>query len=403
MSNNNNYNTSNKGLVNPYSPQHPAAPQYFANRKEQLDYFSKTILSTAKLRPPAPSNFIILGDWGMGKTSLLYKLREITLKELRTKMKAFCFHLTLYPACCKGWDRFCSILLSQLKSNYEASAGLKEKVRSELSKWKIEFALPPVSVKREKKEKVPSLIESLEFLWKKHLEPSGIDAGFLFLDDVHYFLQVGESDAYFTIRNSFQELARRECNFSLVLTGPKILFAEVTELAEPFTRFFHPFYLEPFGIRGTKEAINKRILASKLKLRVSEDTISAIHEKSRGHPYFVMFIMHELVNMLGMEKRISLEDFNKCWPSVVSVMEESVFRGRLSKVSDKEKEVLIKVSMLDKATVSPSMVKGIKGTTEFFSRLERKALLIKEERGQYTLFHPLFKDYLKKLAHTHSD
>lgn len=396
MSKSNNYNTSNKGPVNPYSPQYPAAPQYFANRKEQLDYFSKTILNTAKLRPPLPSNFIILGDWGMGKTSLLYKMNEIALKELRSKMDAFCFYFTLSPACCKGWDRFCLILLSQLKRNYEASVGLKQKLRSELSKWKIELSLPPVAVKREKKEKVPSLIDSLEFLWKKHLEPSGIDAGFLFLDDVHYFLQVGESDAYFTMRNSFQELARRECNFSLILTGPKILFAEVTELAEPFTRFFHPFYLEPFDFKGTKDAINKRILANNLKLQVSEDTISAVHEKSRGYPYFVMFIMRELINMLGIEKRVSLEDFYQCWPSVVSIMEETIFKGRLNKVSEKEKEVLINISKLDEATVSPSMVKGIKGITEFFSRLERKALLIKEERGQYTLFHPLFKDYLRK-------
>ena len=230
------------------------------------------------------------------------------------------------------------------------------------------------------------------------MEPSGIDAGFLFLDDVHYFLQVGESDAYFTMRNSFQELARRECNFSLILTGPKILFAEVTELAEPFTRFFHPFYLEPFDFKGTKDAINKRILANNLKLQVSEDTISAVHEKSRGYPYFVMFIMRELINMLGIEKRVSLEDFYQCWPSVVSIMEKTVFKGRLSKVSEKEKEVLINISKLDEATISPSMVKGIKGITEFFSRLERKALLIKEERGQYTLFHPLFKDYLRKYA-----
>lgn len=398
MSTNNNYNRSNKQLVNPYSPQYPAAPEYFANRKEQLEYFTKTILSTAKLRPPAPSNFIILGDWGMGKTSLLYKMREVALKELRTKMKAFCFHFTLYPACCKGWDKFCLILLNQLKRNYEASAGLKEKLRSELSRWKIVLTLPPVSVKREKKREVPSLIDSLEILWKKHLEPSGVDVSLLFLDDVHYFLQVGESDAYFTIRNSFQELARRECNFSLMLTGPRILFAEIADLAEPFTRFFRPFYLELFELEGTREAINKRILANKLKLQVSGDVISAIHEKSKGHPYFVMFIMHELVNMLGVEKRISLGDFDKCWPFIVSAMEKSVFMGRLSKVSDREKEVLIKISMLDEPTVSPSMVKGIKGTGEFFSRLERKALLVKKERAQYELFHPLFKDYLRKLA-----
>lgn len=398
MSSNNDYNKNNRSFQNPYSPQHPAAPQYFADRKEQLRYFSQNILSTAKLRPPTPNNFIILGDWGTGKTSLLYKMREVVLKELKTKMKAFCFHFSLYPACCESWNKFCMIFLDQLKRNYEASVGLKQKLRSELKNWEIVLSLPPISVKRKKREEIPSLTDSLEVLWKEHLEPSGVDAGLLFLDDIHYFLQVGESDAYFTIRNSFQELARRECNFSLVLTGPKILFAEVTELAEPFSRFFYPFYLGSFDLEGTTEAINKRITANKLKLQISEGVVSAIHEKSKGHPYFVMFIMHDLVNLLGVEKRVSLEDFDECWLSIVSDMETSVFAGRLGRASDREREVLIKIALLDEATVSPSMIRGTTGVTQFFSRLERKELLVKKERGQYELFHPLFKDYLRKLA-----
>jgi len=54
--------------------------------------------------------------------------------------------------------------------------------------------------------------------------------------------------------------------------------------------------------------------------------------------------------------------------------------------------------MLDETALFPSMVKGISGITQFFSGLESKELLIKKERGQYELFHPLFKDYLRKLG-----
>ena len=172
----------------------------------------------------------------MGKTSLLYKFKEIAL-ELR-HVKSFCFHFSLDPTCCRSWEGFSSILLNRLKQNYEASAGLKGKLRSELSKWKIALSIPPVSIEREKKVEGPSLTDSLELLWKKHLEPSGVDICLLFLDDAHYFLVTNQSDAYFTLRNNFQELARRGCNFALILTGPKLLFEEITDLAEPFTRFF---------------------------------------------------------------------------------------------------------------------------------------------------------------------
>jgi len=397
MSKNNNHNENNGSSVNPFSPQYPASPEYFADRKEAIAYFTKTVTNSAKLRPPAPTNFIILGEWGVGKTSLLYKFKEIALSDL-PRVKSFCYHFALDPTRCRSWEIFSSMLLKGLKENYEASAGLKGKLRSELSKWKIVLSIPPVSIEREKKAEVPSLTDSLELLWKKHLKPSGVDICLLFLDDAHYFLVVDQPEAYFTLRNNFQELARRGCNFALILTGPKLLFEEIIDLAEPFARFFHPFYLEPFELEGTREAVIKRIKAAKLKLRVADDVISVIQEKTEGHPYFVMFTMYELVNAVGAKERISKEDFEKYWPSTVATLENSVFKGRLAKVSEKEREVLTRISMQDELLVSPSMIKSVKGTTEFFSRLERKGLLLKRERGQYQLFHPLFKDYLKKIA-----
>jgi len=397
MVKNNNHNENNRNPVNPFSPQYPASPEYFADRKEVIEYFVKTVTSSAKLRPPAPTNFIILGEWGVGKTSLLYKFKEIALSEL-PRIKSFCYHFALDPTCCKSWDVFSFILLNKLKQNYEASTGLKGKLRSELSKWKIAFSIPPVSVHREKKEEIPSLTDSLESLWKKHLEPSGVDICLLFLDDAHYFLVAGQPDAYFTLRNNFQELARRGCNIALILTGPKLLFGEIADLAEPFARFFHPFYLDPFELKGTKEAIIKRIEANRLRLQVADDAISSIHKKTEGHPYFVMFTTYELINAVGVKERISREDFERHWPAIVEILENNVFKGRLAKVSEKETEVLIEISMRDELLVSPSMIKGVRGASEFFSRLEKKGLLLKKERGQYRLFHPLFKDFLRKMA-----
>jgi hypothetical protein len=396
---NNNHNENNKILPNPFSPQYPADPKYFADRNEHLDYFTKVIANSAKIRPPAPSNFMILGDWGMGKTSLLYKMREVVLRELQGEINAFCFHFPLDPSCCRSWDDFSLALLAQLKKNYEATAGLKERLVKELSKWKISFSVPPVSLeKRETKEKL-FLVDSLEELWKRHLVPSKVDTCILFIDDVHYFLVAQQPDAYYTVRNTFQELARRACNFSLVMTGPNMLFKDVADLAEPFTRFFHPIYLEAFTLEGTREAINKRISGSKLKLEFSEDVISAVHDKSGGHPYFVMFIVYELVNLMGTGKRVAQKEFKKSWPKIVALLEKNVFVNRLGEVSDREKEVLLRIAAVNKEQVSPSDV-SVSGVTQFFSRLERKGFLVKKERGLYELFHPLFKEYLRKLPNS---
>ena len=150
------------------------------------------------------------------------------------------------------------------------------------------------------------------------------------------------------------------------MTGPKLLFKEVTDIAEPFTRFFHQFALEPFALEGTQEAINKRILAGKLNLELSKEVTSIIYEKSNGHPYFVMFIMYELLNRVGNKKHISLKEFDDSWPCIVTLLERNVFVNRLGEVSDKEKEVLLQIAQLNNDQFSPSDIKGMTGTTQFF-------------------------------------
>jgi Cdc6-like AAA superfamily ATPase len=399
MVENNNHNKNNRILINPFSPQYPANPAYFADRRQHLAYFTQTIVNSAKIRPPAPSNFMILGDWGMGKTSLVYKMKEVVLNDLRNEINGFCFHFSLDPVCCRSWEDFSLAFLTQLRKNYETSASLRERVVKELSTWKISVSVPLVSVeKKGNKDDNLSLIDSLENLWKKHLVPAKVDTAVLFMDDVHYFLLVGQPDAYYTIRNTFQELARRGCNFSLVMTGPKLLFKDVADIAEPFTRFFHQFSLEPFALEGTREAINKRIEAKKLNMNFSKEAIALIQEKSSGHPYFVMFIAYELLNLVGNKNHIMAKDFEESWPHIVTLLERNVFVNRLGEVSDKEKQVLLQIAQLNKDQFSPSDIKGIGGVTQFFSRIERKGLLVKKERGLYELFHPLFEEYLQKVA-----
>lgn len=332
----------------------------------------------------------------MGKTSLLYKMNDVVSKDLKDKIKAFCLFVSLNPWYCKNWDVFCINFLTQLKKTAESSTGIETKLRKELKNWKITFSLWPITVERgagEREKEKSNLVESLEEFWKRYLEPSGVEVGLFFLDDIHYFLMGGSPDAYFTLRNNFQELVRRGCNFSLIATGPELLIRD-TDLAEPFVRFFHLLYLEPFDLKGTEEAIKQRIAVHKLDLNFTKDVTLAIYEKSRGHPYFIMFIMYELLNMLGPVKTVNKCKFDNCWPSLFSKMGRTIFTSHLRNVPEKELEVLKKVAQFDKQLVSPSMV-NIKGATELFLRLERKGLLLKKGRGLYEIFHPLLKEYLR--------
>src|SRR4030042_4464001 len=102
----NNHNHNDNHMQNPFSPQHPVQPMCFADRKPELQYFKETAYNSARLTPPAPLNYAILGTWGQGKTSLIYKLRQIALEELKNEIRCVCIYCPLSPQDCQSWGTF---------------------------------------------------------------------------------------------------------------------------------------------------------------------------------------------------------------------------------------------------------------------------------------------------------
>ncbi|MCW3130372.1 MAG: hypothetical protein N2V75_09790 [Methanophagales archaeon] len=61
---------------NPFSPAFPVNPKYFVNRIEIIDSFKRAFDRSTKTETPTPDNIAILGDWGIGKTSVLNATTE---------------------------------------------------------------------------------------------------------------------------------------------------------------------------------------------------------------------------------------------------------------------------------------------------------------------------------------
>lgn len=90
--------------LNPFFPQQPAQPEYFADRSEELADFKRMAINSANLKSPTPVNYAILGTWGQGKTSLLYKFRQLVIEELQKKIKCSCRYSALTPESCQNWS-----------------------------------------------------------------------------------------------------------------------------------------------------------------------------------------------------------------------------------------------------------------------------------------------------------
>ena len=256
--------------------------------------------------------------------------------------------------------------------------------------------LGPISAQRKVTIEPPNMLDALQTLWVKHFKPSGVNVAFVLLDDLHYFPIKAEESAYLTLRATFQELVNRRCNYSLVVTTPSLLFSEIADTAEPVVRFFKRFDLKPFTFEDTKEAINIRLAVAKRKTSVDDCVIEALTSKTEGHPYLITFAMFELLNYVKKSTRIKREDFEEYWPEIEASFGRSIFEQKYQMASDKERELMTKIAEYGIDYVSPSDFKGLGSVTELFSRLEKKELLIRHGRGKYSLFHPMFAEYLTK-------
>lgn len=390
MMTNDNHNESN--TLNPFSPQHPAQPNQFAGRRGEVDYFRSTALNSARMPTAAPLNYAVLGTWGLGKTSLVYEYRHIALEELRKSTHCVTLHCALSPQSCRSWESFTGSLLAAAKSKeVSATQTIRSRVGKEISRWEPSINVGGVGVQKRRDEGSADLLTNLASLWHKHLKPSGTDIAFILLDDLHYFSVKPEGSAYLTLRSTFQELVNQGCNYSLIVTAHSNLFTEVAEVAEPLLRFFKASELQPFTLAETREAVDKRLKASGSQLSIDDAVVESAHDRTAGHPYLLMFTFHELVEMLRPSRRIKEGDFKEVWPRVQALLGGTLFRQKFLSASEKERNLLVKIAKSKDIGVSP---KSFQAPNVLFTRLEQKELLIHEDRGRYTLFHPLFREYL---------
>lgn len=378
--------------INPFSPSYPVDPEFFVNRTGIIDSFKIAVDRSVKTTHPTPDNIAILGEWGVGKSSVLKKFEWICAKEFEDR-KIFSALVELVPVACTDFNNLAIKIIDDIDRNMIAKSTISLKVRNKIKEWRVK-SVNAFGIGAERKSKIENpatlLKNSLLDLWEI-VEKEGGDTMIIMLDDLHY-LSEGYSEGLYDIRGIFQNLPKHGCNFMVVVSGKKELFVDIRELAEPLSRFFnikHTLY--SFEPKETKDAILKPIKKTSLDLKIDDAVIERIHELTKGHPFFIHFILRELVSMKG-SGRITMTYFNEVYKELQKMIEKEKFDIDFSIASPKEKEILLKAAKLDEV-FSPSEIK-LEYVRKQLGLLVEKNLLKKHERGEYSIYHPLFRDYL---------
>jgi hypothetical protein len=391
-------------IKNPYNPTGPADPRYYADREELLSLFRNNVKAvTVTKGVTKPINLAVTGQWGLGKSSTLYKFKDILEKET-DGARIFSSYVSLTPSHCKSADAFFACILETVFRDYETTVPLPNKLIQfiedesiRLNKWKLKrmgASLPELERIEEDLNAVNFKNTLLQF-WIK-LKESRFDMVVIMLDDIQYVLAQDNGEILYDLRTDMQWLSMKGALFTFVICTPENLFPQMRTVAEPFTRLFTRFELKPFDIEGTTEQIQKPLDVEKIPLKLSRSVIKEIHDITRGHPYFISLAMKHFIDKIP-EGTGSANKFATVCHDIMEYFAEAKFNADFEKATDTEKEILLKIVTLDEPEFSPKEIGGRSKTT-YVERLVAKGLITKIDRGKYTLYTQLFAEYLRMKA-----
>jgi hypothetical protein len=271
-------------------PNFPVRPDEFVGRRHHIEAFREALQQG--LTAGRTSSFAILGDWGIGKSSLLLKFAAVCAEP------ALAFLPILFSASTDIHDymRLAESLLDKFGDALLAMPNLEARLRAELRNWRLKrLNLGALGLERHSRRLFLSsgsslLRHKLKEAWDHFFRPAQLNGAIFFLDDLQN-IGISKSDLALTIRDQFQFFGIEGMNYSVCFSAKPDYFAETKALAEPAVRFYTKAYLEPFTFEETIEYTRSVFGTSP---DPSAIIAAWLHEKTLGHPYFLAFVCKRL-------------------------------------------------------------------------------------------------------------
>ena len=370
-------------------PNFPANPDEFVGRKPQLEAFRRA-LQQGRQTGRTPS-FAVLGDWGIGKSSLLLKC-SVICAEPQYNILPVQFSVSKELA---DYRNFAEALLDTFSESLARSHSATVRLQRELKNWKLSrVSVGAFSIDRDSPQFFLSsgsaiLRHALRDAWRRFIRPAGFNGIIFFLDDLHNLTSPSADAIALSVRDQFQSFAVDGINCSVCLSAPLNYFSNIRSFAEPAVRFYDKVHLEPFTQAETSEYVAAVFGGNAANLKGFSEWLQ---KKTHGHPYFMAFICRHMAELAPGSLAHDVTAHH--WPSIFARLENEKFRSDLAQVPESEVQLLRELALRPEDQIT---VKGLTaGDRAYFSRLTERGLLTRTARGRYRLYHPLFREFLKQ-------
>lgn len=377
--------------TNPFTPQTGWEPKSFQGRKTQIDHFMKNI--NEALLTHRPNHMIVLGDWGIGKTSLLKLYKKIAQKE--GMLASFC-------AMPKFSDKdstkdVINVIIEEILKGFPVIKGF-DKLIEEIECVGVSIAGFGGQVTRKKRTPSPQILltDVLTRLWK-YLESKLV---IILIDDVQNFVSNPQVIGILRLVLSRDEVIT-ETNYLFILSSTPQGWSDFIDKHDPIGRFFR----KREKIRTLDKGETSKVITETLKdsgVRFSKEIVGQAYKYTMGHPYELQVLCSNLYNS-QIKGLVSKRQWDMVFKATLEDLGEDYFGSLYRKVSQREKTVLQVFCMVKKELDIKTAESEIKQVDKkypvqdvrfYIYRLIKKGLIKEIEKGRYRLLDNMFKEYL---------
>lgn len=378
---------------NPFTPKSGMEPRVFVGREKEIEIFGNMFDDALIIK--RYNHFLVLGEWGIGKTSLLKEFKKIAQSN-----KILTSYLPIRNF--QESDKFISAtqhLISQIPKNmpikYESLKTFIEYLRG----LGINFPVIGGGIHLPEKTELTEdpqvlLLDALERLW--HAVKKDTDVIVVLLDDVQNYKPIS---GYLTILKNVlsDDIIIKNTGFLFVLASTPEDWSQFLKKHHPIGRYFLPIVkLNRLSPEQTLEVLDKTLESTGV---IFDKTIKKlVYEYSEGHPFELQVLCSFLYdNQIGGKVNKNVWDISL--DMTITQMGDVLLDFLYDIASSSEREVL-KVLAEDTGPVESKVItakiKEFQSETvnKYLNRLVAKKLLVRKERGVFAFPDRLFREYV---------
>ncbi len=392
------FDVNNTKPINPYVPGAGRMPQYVAGRNDIISEATEGI-KYAHAGYPARS-VVYYGLRGVGKTVLLNTVEKIAME------KALPYE---YIEVSERGSFKSSIMLAVNKLMRKLS--VKEKAKDYINKalsvlkafqitytkdGDVDMGLDPELLSAVGTADTGSFQNDLIELFLSLgtlAQKSGTGVA-LFIDEIQFL----EDDEFEALIAAMHRTNQRSLPLIMFGAGlPKIakLAGDIKSYAE---RLFQFIQIDSLDKDAAKEALSKP--AKVLGVTFSDDALDKIVKITEGYPYFLQEYGQQVWKYME-NKKINLVSVDKAQADFFKALDESFFKVRHDRATNKELEfmvAMVKCDALPCSTneIAKNMARSAASISPLRAQLMHKGFIYATNRGEVDFTVPQFDNYLKR-------